>query len=86
MSDEPSPAALKDWFDEARYRAIARELAQLAPKFEAETFLKLVLDGLEERTLMERLHQCAVATDAGAAGIVSAEGARAAKARTQARA
>ncbi|MCB1275676.1 DNA alkylation repair protein [Prosthecobacter sp.] len=63
MSDESSPAQLKDWFDEARYRSIARELTQLAPKFDAKTFLKLVLDGLEERTLMQRLHQCAVATD-----------------------
>jgi 3-methyladenine DNA glycosylase AlkC len=68
MPDESSPAQLKDWFDEARYRAIARELTQLAPKFDAKTFLKLVLDGLEERTLMERLHQCAVATDAALPG------------------
>ena len=65
MPSEPSPPAqLKDWFDEARYRSIARELTQLAPKFDAKTFLKLVLDGLEVRTLMERLHQSAVATDA----------------------
>ncbi len=63
MPDESSPAQLKDWFDEARHRSIARELTQLAPKFDAKAFLKLVLDGLEERTLMERLHQCAVATD-----------------------
>lgn len=68
MPDESHPAQLKDWFDEARHRSIARELAQLAPKFDAKTFLKLVLDGLEERTLMERLHQCAVATDAALPG------------------
>ncbi|MFO1484465.1 MAG: DNA alkylation repair protein [Verrucomicrobiaceae bacterium] len=63
MPDEPSPAQLKNWFDEARYRTIARELAQITPKFDAKTFLKLVLDGLEQRTLMQRLHQCAIATD-----------------------
>lgn len=69
MPSEPSPPTqLKDWFDEARYRSIARELTQLAPKFDAKTFLKLVLDGLEERTLMERLHQSAVATDAALPG------------------
>lgn len=67
----PTTAAttqLKDWFDEARYRAIARELARITPKFDAQRFLQLVLAGLADRTLMERLHQCAVAVDAALPG------------------
>jgi len=68
MAEESHPPQLKDWFDEARYRAIARELVTSAPKFDVETFLKLVLDGLEERSLMERVHQCAVAVDAALPG------------------
>ncbi|MFN0079197.1 MAG: DNA alkylation repair protein [Prosthecobacter sp.] len=68
MPDESHPPQLKDWFDEARYHAIARELAQIAPKFDAKTFLKLVLDGLADRTLMQRVHQCAVAVAAALPG------------------
>lgn len=67
-AESDSPPQLKDWFDEARYRSIARELAQIAPKFDAKSFLKLALDGLEQRTLMQRLHQCAIATDAALPG------------------
>lgn len=64
MPSEPGPPPqLKDWFDEARYRAIAAELTAIAPKFDARVFLRLVLDGLEERTLMQRLNQCAVAVN-----------------------
>lgn len=68
MSDESHPPQLKDWFDETRYRAIARELAVLAPKFRIDAFLASVLDGLEARTLMERVHQCAVAVEAALPG------------------
>lgn len=68
MSDETHPPQLKDWFDEARFRAIGRELTALAPKFDEEVFLKLVLGGLSERSLMQRLHQCAVAVDAALPG------------------
>lgn len=65
MPTEPSsPPQLKDWFDAARYRAIAKELADISPKFRSDDFMRSVLDGLEERTLMERVHQCAVAVDA----------------------
>ena len=62
MPSEPSPpAALKDWFDEDRHRSIARDLSEMAPKFDARCFLKQVLEGLEERSLMERMHQCTLA-------------------------
>jgi 3-methyladenine DNA glycosylase AlkC len=58
------PPQLKEWFDAARYRAIAKELGSIAPKFNTEAFLKSALDGLEARSLMERVHQCAIAVEA----------------------
>lgn len=62
-SDDPLPAQLKDWFDEKRYRSIARDLAALSPKFDEKHFLEHTLNGLAERSLMQRLHECAVAVD-----------------------
>lgn len=70
MSDEseaPSPQ-LKEWFDEARHRALAQELATLSGKFREEVFLHTVLEGLEARSLMQRVHQCALAVDAALPG------------------
>ena len=69
MPTEPSPPAqLKDWFDEARYRDIARELGRIEPRFDAKRFLKRVLAGLESRSLMQRLHECAVAAETALPG------------------
>jgi hypothetical protein len=69
MPPEPSPPPqLKDWFDAARYRGIAKELTNIAPKFRSDDFMQSVLDGLEGRSLMERVHQCAVAVDAALPG------------------
>ncbi|WP_395740505.1 DNA alkylation repair protein [Prosthecobacter sp.] len=69
MPPEPDPPPqLKEWFDAARYRAIAKELASIAPKFDTAAFLKSALDGLEARTLMQRVHQCAVAVNAALPG------------------
>lgn len=67
-SDDPLPAQLKDWFDEPRYRSIAQELAAISKTFRADEFLRLTLEGLEQRSLMQRLHQCAVAAEAALAG------------------
>jgi 3-methyladenine DNA glycosylase AlkC len=53
----PAPAALKDWFDAARYRKIAKDLAQLAPDFRTKHFLELTLDGLENRSLLQRVRR-----------------------------
>ena len=63
MSTATHPVSLKDWFDEARYRAIARGLRAVEPRFDQRRFLNAVLDGLAERSLMQRLHQCAVAVE-----------------------
>ncbi len=68
MPDDPTPTLLKDWFDEARYRAIARDLASIAPKFHTDLFLQTVLDGLAARSLMQRLHQCSIAVHAALPG------------------
>ena len=50
-------AALKDWFDEARYRRIADDLAGLHPGFDRKRFLALTLEGLAERSLLQRLRR-----------------------------
>ncbi len=69
MSDESESAPqLKEWFDEARHRAIARDLAAISAKFKEEVFLRTALEGLEARSLMQRVHQCAVAVDAALPG------------------
>ncbi|MBB5032878.1 DNA alkylation repair protein [Prosthecobacter vanneervenii] len=71
MPAEPAPESapqLKEWFDAARHRAIAKELVQLAPKFREEVFLDHVLKGLEARSLMQRVHECAVAVEAALPG------------------
>lgn len=67
-SEEALPAQLKDWFDEARHRKIARELSGLTKSFRSGEFLRLTLEGLERRSLMQRVHQCAVAVDAALPG------------------
>ena len=67
-TESSPPAALKDWFDEARYRALARDLLGIAPKFDEKAYLALTLEGLAERSLMQRLHQCAVAVDVALSG------------------
>ena len=67
-SEASPPPQLKHWFDAERYKAIARELSDIAPKFCARTFMASVLAGLEDRSLMQRVHQCAVAVDAALPG------------------
>ena len=69
MPSEPSPPSqLKDWFDDARHRQLAKALGKIEAGFDAKGFLKLVLEGLDERSLMQRLHQCAIASEASLPG------------------
>src|SRR5689334_14366828 len=56
MSDSEAPA-LKEWFNAARFRHIADEVADIHPAFNAKRFLSLSLSGLEELTLMQRLRR-----------------------------
>lgn len=65
---EADSTQLKEWFDAARHRSIAKELADVSPKFREEVFMQAVLEGLEARSLMQRVHQCAVAVDAALPG------------------
>jgi 3-methyladenine DNA glycosylase AlkC len=63
MSLDSTPApSLKDWFDKARYQALADQLATLHPRFHRKKFLHLTLDGLEDRSLMQRLRRTSEAT------------------------
>ena len=64
----PDPSAFKHWFDEARYRHIANELAALAPRFDQRRFLADTLEGLEGRELMDRLRQTAIAINTALPG------------------
>lgn len=59
---------MKDWFNAARYRALADELSALAPGFDRRRFLRLTLDGLEERELMDRLRRTTLAFDEATPG------------------
>ncbi len=67
--DDSSPSgAFKDWFNPARYRLIADQLAAAEPRFDRRRFLRLTCHGLEERSLVQRLHQTAIAAEAALPG------------------
>lgn len=67
-AESDPPAQLKDWFDEARYRSLAALFQSAAPKFDTRRFLAATLDGLPERSLMQRLHQTSLAFDSALPG------------------
>ena len=55
---EKTPApALKEMFDAARFRQVARELTLIDPAFDAGRFLKCALHGLDALSLMQRLRR-----------------------------
>lgn len=60
----PKPEPFKHWFNAARYTTIADAAATLAPRFDRKRFLRLTLEGLEERELMDRMRQTAIALGA----------------------
>lgn len=63
MPRDTTPAPrLKDWFDEALYRSLAGDLASLHPRFDRKRFLRIALEGLEDRSLMQRLRRTSEAT------------------------
>ncbi len=59
---------MKNLFNATRYRAIAADLAQHTGNFDAKRFLKLCLDGLEQRELMDRMRQTAIAFESSLSG------------------
>ncbi len=48
---------LKHWFDETRYRRIADDLSELHAGFDRQRFLIHTLDGLADRSLLQRLRR-----------------------------
>lgn len=56
MADSEFPA-LKEMFDAARFRRIARDTAAVYPRFDAKKFLSLTLPGLEDCNLLPRLRR-----------------------------
>ena len=56
MSDTPAPA-LKEMFNEARYRKMARDVAAVQRGFDENRFLKLTLPDLEPLALLQRLRR-----------------------------
>jgi 3-methyladenine DNA glycosylase AlkC len=53
----PDSSALKEWFNADRYRWFARELADIAPRFDHAQFLGLTLSDLDSRSLLQRLRR-----------------------------
>lgn len=49
--------ALKEWFNEARFRTMAADVAAVYPKFDSKAFLAATLPGLEPLNLMQRLRR-----------------------------
>ena len=64
----PESNQLKDWFNPARYRVLARQLMSIESRFDEQQFLDLTLEGLESRELKARLHQTVVAIHAALPG------------------
>jgi len=60
--EEKSPPALKEWFNEARYRSVAGQLAELHPGFDRKRFLSVSLEGLDRLSLLQRLRRMTVST------------------------
>ena len=56
MNDTPAPA-LKEMFNEARYRKIARDVGAVFPTFDQKRFLKLALPDLDPLALLQRLRR-----------------------------
>lgn len=68
MRDDPAPPQLRDWFNEARYQQIASDLATITDAFNAKVFLRHTLDGLADRSLLERVRRCATGIDVALSG------------------
>lgn len=68
MPSETAPGAFKEWFNAARYRALADQLRAIEPRLDHARFLKLTLDSLAGRSLMQRMNQAAIAAEAALPG------------------
>ena len=70
MTEDPTQAApaLKEIFDRARLRHIADETASIAPGFDAEKFMVLATENLDELGIMQRMHLTAMSLHASLPG------------------
>jgi 3-methyladenine DNA glycosylase AlkC len=57
MPDAPEYPALKEMFNEARFRRIAKDVREVYPRFDADRFLSLTLPDLEDANLLQRLRR-----------------------------
>lgn len=64
----PSAPALKDWFDEARFRRTGEEMRKVLPAFKQKAYLVRALPGLDELSLMQRLRRMTESLHAGLPG------------------
>jgi 3-methyladenine DNA glycosylase AlkC len=67
-AESSPPAQLKDWFNEPLYRSLASLLQSASTKFDSKRFLASTLDGLPERSLMQRMHQTSLAVHSALPG------------------
>ena len=67
-ASDASSTSFKDWFNRERYETIATDLEQACPAFDHDQFLRLTLQGLDARELMDRLRQTAIAANAALPG------------------
>lgn len=58
----------KEWFDEKLYRDIADSIQAATSDFDRDEFMRLTLEGIEDRELMDRLRQTSVAFRASIPG------------------
>jgi 3-methyladenine DNA glycosylase AlkC len=82
MSTAPTPlpsataqdaSALKHIFDRARLQAIAGHALEVCPAFDRKRFLEICHDGLDQLSLMQRLHRVAGALHAALPGDLRAD-------------
>lgn len=68
-NDTVAPApALKDWFDEARFRRTGQEMQTVLPAFKQKAYLAQALPGLDDLSLMQRLRRMTESLHAGLPG------------------
>jgi 3-methyladenine DNA glycosylase AlkC len=53
--EETSPPALKEIFDAARFRQMAKDVSSVYPRFDSRKFLGLTLPSLPEQSLLQRM-------------------------------
>ena len=63
-TEETAAPALKEMFNEKRFRQMAKDVEAVYPKFDAKSFLKLTLPGIEPLNLLQRMRHMTTALHA----------------------